>query len=747
MTDLSFSSNSFEAFLEAAPFHVQIVDKKGSILFQNKKMKSITNNFSIGKTCWSVYKDDGKQCGECPLHEAIETNQTKTLEVSNILGDRTFEIHHTGIIHGENDAVLEIFNDVTSRNVAEEALRNSKQYLAKIIDTISVPIFVLNQTHTLDLVNDAFCTISGISREDHLGKTNEELFPKEQYERFWQADEKVLQTGKESIGEEIIFSEQGASRRILIKRSLYVNTRGDRFVVGVINDITEKKEFEDQLHKLSQAIEQNPASIVITDVSGNIEYVNPKFTQLTGYTFEEVRGRNPRILKSGETSPEEYKNLWQTITSGKEWRGELHNKKKNGDMYWEFATISPIVNSDGKITNFLAEKEDITEKKKLESQLFRSQRLESIGTLAGGIAHDLNNILSPILLSIDILKKRHTSDIDKRTIDILESSTLRGRDIIKQILTFARGAEGKAGLLQPKHILREVENIVKETFPRIISIQCNSQKDTFPIIADVTQVHQVLMNLCVNARDAMPDGGTLTLEVENFSVDENYSKIRPDAKPGPYVALCVSDTGLGISPSIMEKIFEPFFTTKEIGKGTGLGLSTVQAIVKNHGGFINVYSEIGRGTRFIAYFPAAISGTEGEIIGLQSHLPLGSGQRILVIDDETSVLEITRQTLELHGYTVLTSSDGMEAVALYAEMKNEIDLVITDVMMPYLEGTALIQVFHKMNPALKIIASSGFKGNDPTPKLSPGEVFAFLLKPYTSSHLLETLHKAFSQPA
>ena len=741
---MALSGSSFESFLEAAPFHIQIVDKKGYILFQNKKMKSITNNFSVGKTCWSVYKNDGKQCGECPLHETIEPYQTKTLEVSNILGNRIFEIHHTGILHGEDEAILEIFNDVTSRNEAEEALRNSREYLAKIINTISVPIFVLNHEHSIDLVNDAFCTFSGRSREEHIGKTNEELFPKEQFERFRQADEKVLRTGKESIAEESVSTKQGSVRRILIKRSLYINTRGDRFVVGVINDVTEKKEFEDQLHKLSRAIEQNPASVVITDVSGNIEYVNRKFTELTGYTFEEVRGKNPRFLKSGETSPEEYRNLWQTITAGKEWRGELHNKKKNGDMYWEFATISPIVNSDGNITNFLAEKEDITEKKILEAQLFRSQRLESIGTLAGGIAHDLNNILAPILLSIEILKKRHTNDTDRKTIDILETSTLRGRDIIKQILTFARGAEGKAGLLQPKHILKEVENIVKETFPRIISIQCNIQKDTFPIIADATQVHQVLMNLCVNARDAMPGGGTLTLEVENFSVDENYTKMRPDAKPGQYVALGVSDTGVGIPPSILEKIFDPFFTTKEIGKGTGLGLSTVQAIVKNHGGFINVYSEPGRGTRFITYFPAAKSGTEGEIIGLQSHFPLGAGQRIFVIDDETSVLEITRQTLELHGYTVLTSSDGMEAVALYAEKKNEIDLVITDVMMPYLEGTALIQVFHKMNPSLKIIASSGFKGNDPTSKLSPGEVFAFLLKPYTSSNLLETLHKAFS---
>ena len=513
MTQRSPSDTSMEFLLEAMPFRVQIVDKRGSILFQNKRMQKINDKNSIGKTCWSVYKTDGKQCLECPLHDGIEINQTKTIEVPNILGNKTFEIHHTAIVHGENEAILEIFNDVTSRNQAEEALRNSKQYLAKIIDTISDPIFVLNHTHTLDLVNDAFCTFSGMSREDHLGKTNAEFFPKEQFQRFWQADEKILRTGKESIAEESIVDKQGGLRRILIKRSLYVNTQGDRFVVGVINDITERKEFEDQLHKLSQAIEQNPASIVITDVAGNIEYVNPKFTQLTGYTFEEVRGKNPRFLKSGETSPEEYRNLWQTITAGKEWRGELHNKKKNGEMYWEFATISAIVNSDGNITNFLAEKEDITEKKKLESQLFRSQRLESIGTLAGGIAHDLNNILSPILLSIEILKKRHTNDVDKKTIDILESSTLRGRDIIKQILTFARGAEGKAGLLQPKHILKEVENIVKETFPRILTIQSIVQKDTFPIIADATQVHQVLMNLCVNARDA--DAGRRNIDIRS----------------------------------------------------------------------------------------------------------------------------------------------------------------------------------------------------------------------------------------
>ncbi|HMD13697.1 MAG TPA: ATP-binding protein, partial [Bacteroidota bacterium] len=255
-----------------------------------------------------------------------------------------------------------------------------------------------------------------------------------------------------------------------------------------------------------------------------------------------------------------------------------------------------------------------------------------------------------------------------------------------------------------------------------------------------------LMNLCVNARDAMPAGGTLTLEVDNYLVDEIYAKTRPDAKSGPYVAIGVSDTGSGIPPAILEKIFDPFFTTKEIGKGTGLGLSTVLAIVKNHGGFINVYSEVGNGTRITAYFPAVKSSTEGEIVGQQISLLLGKGQHILVIDDETSVLEITRQTLELHGYNVLTSSDGMEAVTLFADKKDEVDLVLTDVMMPYLEGTALIQVIHKMNPTVKIIASSGFKGNDPTSKLPQGYVFAFLLKPYTAGSLLQTLQKAFSQP-
>jgi PAS domain S-box-containing protein len=510
---------------------------------------------------------------------------------------------------------------------------------------------------------------------------------------------------------------------------------------GVNQDITNRKRAEAELFKLSRAVEQSPASIVITNLEGKIEYINPKFTQLTGYTSAEALGQNPRILKSGDIPSEEYKQLWQTITSGKEWQGEFHNKKKNGELYWESATISPIKDASGKTTNYLAVKEDITEKKSLHAQLLRSQRIESIGTLAGGVAHDLNNVLAPIMLSIEILKKSMPDERSQRMLETLETSAQRGSAIVKQILGFARGVQGENVLIQFRHIINEITNIIKETFPKSITIKEDIPKNIWTIVGDPTNLHQVLLNLCVNARDAMPNGGSIHIKAENKIIDEQYSRMNLNAKPGRFVLLSVEDTGCGISPAVLEHIFEPFFTTKEVGKGTGLGLSTVYSIIKSHGGFVNVYSEVGKGTTFSIYLPAAKE--TGDIkpkLEEPKEMFLGQGELIMVVDDESSILQITRQTLETYGYQVITASDGTEAVANFASKKEEIALVLTDMMMPIMDGPQTIKVLRKMKPALKIIASSGLTGNGHVATDKELGVNAFIVKPYNAEKLLETVH-------
>jgi two-component system cell cycle sensor histidine kinase/response regulator CckA len=512
------------------------------------------------------------------------------------------------------------------------------------------------------------------------------------------------------------------------------------FVASQVAKAIQHKRAEKNIMMLSLAMEQSPASVMITDLNGKIEYVNPKFTELTGYGSAELLGQNPRLLKSDKKSLEDYKQLWETITVGKEWRGEFHNKKKNGEFYWESASIYPIKDASGKITNYLAVKEDITERKSLQKQLLRAQRMESIGTLAGGIAHDLNNVLAPILLSVEYLRKLVKDETGLRTLDILETSTRRGTDIIKQVLTFARGVEGEKGIVQLKHLMSEMVNIIRETFPKSIKTDLKIAKNLRTISGDATNLHQVLLNLCVNARDAMSEGGKLALAAENFEIDEHFAKAHINAKPGQYVVLSVSDTGTGIPQDVIDKIFDPFFTTKPIGQGTGLGLSTVHSIVKSHGGFINVYTETGIGTTFKIYLPAVEMEQAATTGRKEKEILTGNGELVLVVDDEASICEITHQMLDMFGYRVLTASNGAEALVIYKSKVEDISLVITDMMMPIMDGPQTIRELRKVNPAVKIIASSGLVESHNFDKSIGSLVEGVIPKPYSAEKLLKVVH-------
>ncbi|NJD52506.1 MAG: response regulator [Candidatus Methanoperedens sp.] len=387
---------------------------------------------------------------------------------------------------------------------------------------------------------------------------------------------------------------------------------------------------------------------------------------------------------------------------------------------------------------------DITERKRLESQLLRAQRMESIGILSGGIAHNLNNMLTPMMLSLRMLKEKFKDEQSQKLLTILEMNSQRSADLIKQVMSFARGVEGERKPLEVTHLISEIEKIAEETFPRDIKLQTDVPDDLFTISGDATQLHQVIMNLCVNARDAMPGGGVLSIIASNFFVDKNYVMMHTDAKVGSYVVIAVSDTGTGISPKIMDRIFEPFFTTKEHGKGTGLGLSTALAIVKSHGGFINVYSEIGKGTAFRIYLPA-IKTEIAEIHKVceerkQPELLAGKGEWILVVEDEEAIRNVTFSILEDNGYKVLNANDGAEAVALYAGNIDKIKVILMDMMMPVMDGQSSIRAIRRINPDVKIIAVSGLTEKDRLAKVSD-LADAFLPKPYTTGKLLKTIHE------
>jgi PAS domain S-box-containing protein len=389
---------------------------------------------------------------------------------------------------------------------------------------------------------------------------------------------------------------------------------------------------------------------------------------------------------------------------------------------------------------------DLSERKKLEQQFLRAQRVESIGTLAGGIAHDLNNILAPIMLSVALLRSESESPKARDILKMVADSAQRGAEIVGQVLSFARGLEGRRTEVQPRLLFKELENIIKDTFPKNIQLRFLTAPDTWTLFGDPTQVHQILLNLCLNARDAMGDGGTLIIGAENQTLDEHYAKMEHQAKAGRYVCMTVTDSGTGISREIIHRIFEPFFTTKDVHKGTGLGLSTVMAIVKSHDGIVNVYSEPGKGTTFKVYLPAMGSSSEGQPCrSRQAAIPRGNGETVLLVDDETSILTITGQTLEHFGYRVLMASDGAAAVALYAERKHEIAVVITDMMMPIMGGTSLVTVLLRINPKIKIVRSSGLSSYGSEPPLADGRVKHFLTKPYTAETLIETIRAAIEE--
>jgi PAS domain S-box-containing protein len=477
-----------------------------------------------------------------------------------------------------------------------------------------------------------------------------------------------------------------------------------------------------------------------------IEWANPAFTVYTGYNVAEVIGKTPGLLKSGKHDEKFYRNLWGTISSGNVWHGEMINRRKDGSFYNEEMTITPIRDGQGEIEHFIAVMLDITERKKIEAQFLRAQRMESIGMLAGGIAHDLNNILAPIMMCVDILKSDTDSPQTKQILETVEMSAKRGADIVRQVLSFARGVEGERVEIQPKHLLRDLEKIIMDTFPKDIRLEFSIPVDTWTVLGDPTQLHQILLNLCVNARDAMPNGGTLAIGVENCVFDEQYAAMNLQTKPGSYVCISATDTGTGIPPEILDKIFDPFFTTKELNKGTGLGLSTVMAIVKSHEGTINVYSEPGKGTTFKIYLAASELSTDGrKQQSLSISLPRGHGETVLVVDDEASILTITSQTLQAFGYRVLRAMDGAEALAVYAEHQREINVVLTDTMMPVLDGPATIHAMMRINPSVKIIAASGLNANGNVAKAAGAGVKHFLTKPYTAHSLLKTIRSVLDE--
>ncbi len=480
-------------------------------------------------------------------------------------------------------------------------------------------------------------------------------------------------------------------------------------------------------------------AVVVYDLEGRVVFWNRAAEKIYGWTRDEALGRH--LAEDLYADPKKFQETSKITLEKGEWSGDLRSLSKDRRELIMETRWSVLREKDGRPKSVLGVKTDVTEKRKIEVQFIRAQRMASLGLLAGGIAHDLNNVLTPIMLSIDALKRiaqAHPEAAD--VIETIELSTRRGSDIVQQVLSFARGMEGQRIVIQPKYLLQEIEHIVRDTFGKDIRLHFSLPHDTWTILGDPTQIQQVLLNLCVNARDAMPTGGDLTLTARNCVVDEHYVAMNPQAKPGLYVVLQVTDGGTGIPSEILDKIFEPFFTTKPVGKGTGLGLSSVQAIVKTHDGFIDVYTEPGRGTTFKVHLPAQPSAGEiAEFAREETSLPRGNGETVLVVDDEPSIVLITRQTLESFGYRMITAQNGAEAVACYAQERDNIAVILTDLSMPVMDGRATIYAMLKINPKVKIIAMSGMDESQSAIMATNAGIKHFIPKPYTAATLLKTV--------
>jgi PAS domain S-box-containing protein len=514
--------------------------------------------------------------------------------------------------------------------------------------------------------------------------------------------------------------------------------RRKRTVVQLERTMDDLNAVHSRLAEQASLLDKAQDAIVVCGLDHRITYWNKSAERLYGWKAAEVLGTMVRDLHPDAAGFDEA--MLMVFEHG-DWMGELNQVGKDGQSVTVESRWTLVRGDAGEPSAVLIINTDATERTKLQLQFLRAQRLESIGTLAGGIAHDLNNVLTPIMVAIGMLSE---NEKDKDRLDILatlEGSARRGANMVQQVLSFARGVEGRREQVQVAGVVREIERIVNDTFLKNIDLRTSIPDDLWSVSGDPIQLHQVLLNLCVNARDAMPQGGRLVISADNVTVDAASAVAQNDAKAGPHVRLRVQDSGHGIPAEIGDRIFEPFFTTKDVSKGTGLGLSTSLAIIRSHGGFIRVESPPGEGALFSVYLPAQAASRRDPASAKAVELPRGQGELILVVDDEAPVRMVTRRMLEAFGYRVLLASDGAQAVAVYAKQKDEIAVVLTDMMMPVMDGPATIRALRNMRADVRIIAASGLPGRE---VMASAAVSIFLSKPYSAETLLTALRRVLT---
>ncbi|WP_318780346.1 PAS domain S-box protein [Atlanticothrix silvestris] len=582
-----------------------------------------------------------------------------------------------------------IAEDITERKQTEESLRSNEERLSLALEAANMGIWDCNLVTNESVWSANNGPLYGLpsgtlcpSIEDYL---NNFVYPEDR-----EVVARYLDEGTGSKLEFRVVWPDGSIHWLSAKGQICYDEVGQPIrMIGTTKEISDRKQAEQQIREQAALLDVATDAILVRDFQTKILFWSQGAERLYGWSSNEALGKDPQELFYRDTLAK-LEAAMKTVTELGSWQGELRKVTKSGQDIIVESRWTLVRDAAGQPHSILSVDTDITQKKQLEEQFFRTQRLESLGNLAGGISHDLNNILTPILAAAQLLQTKFTQDQERshHLLTIIESNAKRGAALVKQVLSFARGCKGERTIVQIKHLIAEIAQIAKHTFPKSIQFAINLPENLWAISGDVTQLHQVLMNLVVNARDAMPDGGIVTISAENLFIDQAYATMNLNAKVGHYIVVTVADTGIGMPAVILNKIFDPFFTTKDTNTGTGLGLSTVLGIVKSHDGFINVSSKVGKGSEFKLFLPAVEATQPLNIDDMES--PTGDGELILVVDDEAQILEITTITLEDYNYKTLAASNGIEAIALYAQHKHNISAVLMDMMMPEMDGMTAI---------------------------------------------------------
>ena len=792
--ELAAKEQFLRTIIESEPECVKVIGRDGALLTMNRAGLDMieANSFEeVSGQCVYPLVDPRDRPAFEELNARVFRGGTGTItfRIVGLKGTpRWMETHAAPLRDeaGQVTALLGITRDITERRRTEETLRASEDRYHQLFENCPIPLLVEDfsdvkarldelkasgvteflpflQAHP-EVVRELTSRIKVVELNTavlavHRASSKEDLldnlglvFTEGTYQCM--ANEFAwLAEGKLSFEfEEDVRKVDGEPMRIISRLTVAPGCEHtlERVVVSLI-DITARTRAVEALReneRILTALVSNLPGMVYRGLSHPdwvMTYVSDGCRAVTGYERDELEGNRvvtfEKLVHPDDRGWLSNKRL-EALGSQASFNSEYRIATKQGEIRWVWERASGIFDAEGTLLGIEGFVQDVTERRKLEAQWLRAQRMESIGTLAGGIAHDLNNVLAPILLSLELLKMKFPDADDLDLIRTLESSARRGADLVRQVLTFARGVEGQRVTVNLVQMLADIETIVRDTFPKSIEFKLVRELDVWSVTGDPTQIHQVMLNLCVNARDAMPRGGRLTVSLENTVLDEVYAGMNPESKVGAYVVVKVTDNGGGIADGIRERIFEPFFTTKELGQGTGLGLSTSLAIVKSHAGFINLYSEVGKGSTFKVYLPANTSIGAAEETALElTGLPRGNGETVLVVDDEEGIRNVATKTLQRFGYRVLVAKHGAEAIAVFVQHAAKIDVVLTDMAMPVMDGPALIIALKTLDPGVRIIASSGLNANGGVAKALGAGVEHFVPKPYTAEAILSAISK------